>query len=126
MDAESKLIISRVVGKRSPAITYQFIRDLNFQAASGMAPNSRRTAGWGPYLKAVLSYFGGDADFAQLLKIMVVFQNQPSQPTPYLASSRKGSKSDKCVLEKNRKSEGGNCATLCSLQSLPPAQQVYE
>jgi len=63
IDAESKLIISWVAGKRSPAITYQFIRDLNFAAASGLAPQLT-TDGGGPYLKVVESYFGSDVDFA--------------------------------------------------------------
>ncbi len=47
MDAESKLIISWVVGKRSPAITYQFIRDLNSRLPWGWRPQLT-TDGWGP------------------------------------------------------------------------------
>jgi IS1 family transposase len=67
MDADSKLMISWLVGRRSAAAAREFMQDLHGRLANRVQIT---TDGFGPYLSAVEGAFGwGGADFAQLVKI---------------------------------------------------------
>jgi transposase-like protein/IS1 family transposase len=68
MDADTKLVFSSLVGKRSPVNTYTFMRDVCSRTAWGWKPQLT-TDGWGPYVGAVDATFGNEVDFAQLIKI---------------------------------------------------------
>ncbi len=68
MDADTKLVFSWLVGKRSPVNTHTFMRDVYARTAWGWRPQLT-TDGWGPYVPAVAQTFGLDVDFAQLIKI---------------------------------------------------------
>jgi IS1 family transposase len=66
MDAESKLTISYMVGLRNAAYAKAFMRDV----ASRLARKVQLTTdGLKVYLDAVEDAFGGDIDYAQLVKI---------------------------------------------------------
>lgn len=68
LDAQTKLVVAYLIGKRTPANTYWFVRDLY----SRMAPLHRpqiTTDGWGPYIRAIEDTWGADCDYAQLIKI---------------------------------------------------------
>jgi IS1 family transposase len=67
MDADSKLMICWLVGRRSADAAREFIRDLHGRLATRVQIT---TDGYGPYLSAVEKTFGwAGADFAQLVKI---------------------------------------------------------
>jgi IS1 family transposase len=67
MDADSKLIVCWLVGKRTPENAHRFIRDLASRLSSRVQIT---TDGYSPYISAVEGAFGWDgADFAQLVKI---------------------------------------------------------
>jgi IS1 family transposase len=67
MDADSKLMISWLVGRRSPQAAREFVADLSGRLANRVQIT---TDGYGPYLSAVERAFGwAGADFAQLVKI---------------------------------------------------------
>lgn len=66
IDADSKLIISYLVGGRDAEYAYEFMQDV----ASRLANRVQLTSdGHGPYLGAVEDAFGDDVDFATLVKI---------------------------------------------------------
>jgi transposase-like protein/IS1 family transposase len=68
LDAESKLIVSHVIGKRNRETTYRFLVDLRDRLAE-----DRRfqltTDGFHFYQRGVEDVFAGQADFAQLVKL---------------------------------------------------------
>jgi len=66
MDAETKLVPCWLVGPRNSQAASEFIHDL-----AGRLSNKVQltTDGHKPYLEAVESAFGGDIDYAQLVKI---------------------------------------------------------
>lgn len=66
LDPDTKLIVSFLVGRRDYAYAEAFINDLAGRLASRV---QLTTDGYKPYLKAVDAAFGGDIDFAQLVKI---------------------------------------------------------
>jgi IS1 family transposase len=66
MDAETKLIISYRVSKRSPVNTHWFVKDL-YSRIIGRPQVT--TDGYGPYIRAIEDHFGSDVDYAQLMKI---------------------------------------------------------
>jgi len=68
MDADSKMVLSWLVGKRNPANTYVFMKDVYNRTAWASRPQIT-TDGWGPYVRAVDDSFGTECDFAQLVKI---------------------------------------------------------
>lgn len=68
MDADTKLVFSWLVGKRTTANTIAFMRDLYSRTAWGLWPQLT-TDGWGPYRLAVNATFHQSVDFAQLQKI---------------------------------------------------------
>ena len=66
MDADTKLVISYLVGKRDPTTTYRFMDDLKERLATRV---NLTTDGFRPYLRAVEDTFGADVDYAQLVKL---------------------------------------------------------
>jgi IS1 family transposase len=67
MDADSKLMICWLVGRRSPQAAREFVADLSERLANRVQIT---TDGYGPYVNAVDRAFGwAGADFAQLVKI---------------------------------------------------------
>jgi len=66
MDADTKLVISHYVGKRDQTSTHYFMRDLSARVVTRI---QLTTDGFKPYLRAVEDSFGGDVDFAQLIKV---------------------------------------------------------
>ena len=66
LDADTKLVISHLVGKRDSKSTYYFMRDLRARVTTRI---QLTTDGFRPYLTAVEDTFGGDVDYAQLIKV---------------------------------------------------------
>jgi IS1 family transposase len=66
MDADTKLVASYYVGKRTVPNTRLFIRDLHERLANQI---QLTTDGFNYYRKAVEEVFGLDVDFAQLIKL---------------------------------------------------------
>jgi len=66
MDAETKLVPCWLVGPRNTEAAMEFIHDLASRLANKV---QLTTDGHRPYLEAVESAFGGDIDYAQLVKI---------------------------------------------------------
>ena len=66
MDADSKLVISYLVGKRDPTSAFYFMSDLKERLATRV---QLTTDGFRPYLPAVEDTFGADVDYAQLVKL---------------------------------------------------------
>jgi len=66
IDADSKLIVSWLVGGRDAGYAHEFMQDV----ASRLANRVQLTSdGHKPYLEAVESAFGADVDYATLIKI---------------------------------------------------------
>lgn len=66
MDAETKLVPCWLVGPRNTEAAMEFIHDLASRLANKV---QLTTDGHRPYLEAVESAFGGEIDYAQLVKI---------------------------------------------------------
>ncbi len=66
MDADSKLVISHLVGKRDAATAFYLIQDLKDRVAHRI---QLTTDGFRPYLMAVEDNFGADVDYAMLVKL---------------------------------------------------------
>jgi IS1 family transposase len=66
IDADSKLIISWMVGDRDAESASLFIQDLKGRLANRV---QLTTDGWHAYLDAVENAFGGDVDYAMLVKL---------------------------------------------------------
>lgn len=66
MDAETKLVASWMVGPRDAGIATYFLQDLAGRLKNRVQPT---TDGHRAYLTAVEDSFGGDVDYAQLVKI---------------------------------------------------------
>jgi IS1 family transposase len=75
IDAETKLVPSFVVGKRTNAITLAFLRDLRSRLADTRFQLT--TDGFHFYQLGVEDVFGGNADFAQLVKLFGDFGQGP-------------------------------------------------
>lgn len=65
LDADSKLIISYLIGGRDAEYAYDFMRDVADRLANRV---QLTTDGHGAYLNAVAETFGLDVDYAQLVK----------------------------------------------------------
>jgi transposase-like protein len=61
IDADTKLVISYLVGKRDARSTYYFMRDLRARVVTRI---QLTTDGFKPYINAVEDNFGADVDFA--------------------------------------------------------------
>lgn len=66
IDADSKLIISWLVGGRDAGVAYEFIEDLASRLTHRVQLS---TDGDRTYLDAVDAHFGGDIDYAMLIKV---------------------------------------------------------
>jgi len=66
MDAETKLVISHLVGKRHAATAFYLIQDLKQRLANRV---QLTTDGFKPYLNAVEDNFGADVDYGMLVKM---------------------------------------------------------
>ena len=66
IEAESKMILAYEVGDRSGATALEFMNDLRDRLANRV---QLTTDGHKAYLEAVESAFGGDVDYAQLVKL---------------------------------------------------------
>ncbi len=79
LDSESKLIISYMVGLRDAGYAHEFMRDV----ASRLARKVQLTTdGLSVYLDAVDDAFGGDIDYAQLIKIYGADKSGPGRYSP--------------------------------------------
>jgi len=74
IDADSKLMISYMVGDRSANAASEFMHDVAYRLANRV---QLTTDGHAAYLVGVESGFGSDVDFAQLIKI---YGNAPQGP----------------------------------------------
>ena len=75
IDADSKLVMSWLVGGRDGEYAMAFIDDLSRRLANRVQLTSD---GHKAYLEAVEGAFGGDVDYAQLIKL---YGNAPNGPT---------------------------------------------
>jgi len=66
LDADSKLIISYLVGLRDAGYAFHFMQDVASRLSNRV---QLTTDGFKPYLEAVEDTFGTDIDYAQLVKI---------------------------------------------------------
>jgi IS1 family transposase len=66
IDADSKLIVSWLVGGRDAGFAHAFMQDVAARLASRV---QLTVDGHKPYLQAVANAFGNDIDFAQLIKV---------------------------------------------------------
>jgi IS1 family transposase len=66
MDADTKLVISHLVGKRDATTAFYLISDLKDRLAHRI---QLTTDGFRPYLTAVEDNFGADVDYAMLVKL---------------------------------------------------------
>jgi IS1 family transposase len=67
LDAESKLIVSCVIGKRTAETTHRFLSDVKSRITD--ARFQLTTDGFHFYRRGVEDVFAGQADFAQLIKL---------------------------------------------------------
>jgi IS1 family transposase len=66
IDADTKLVISHLVGKRDGTTAFYLIQDLQSRLVSRV---QLTTDGFRPYLEAVEGNFGADVDYAMLVKV---------------------------------------------------------
>ena len=85
MDAETKLIASFCIGKRSIENTRALITDLHKRLANQI---QLTTDGFHFYTKVVEETFGLDVDFAQLVKLYGEYTSMELSDTPQAQSSR--------------------------------------
>ncbi len=84
MDADSKLMISWLVGERDAGYAAEFINDLAARLATRV---QLTTDGLKIYLEAIEGAFGADVDYAQLVKL---FGEAPEQEKRYSPSQCTG------------------------------------
>lgn len=88
IDADSKLIVSWLVGGRDSGYAHEFMQDV----ASRLANRVQLTSdGHKPYLEAVEGAFGADVDFATLIKI---YGNAPEGQRRYSPAVCTGARKD--------------------------------
>ena len=95
LDSDSKLIVSWLVGGRDGEYAISFMDDLRSRLANRV---QLTTDGHKAYLEAVEGAFGGDVDYAQLIKIY-------GEPTGQKGHERKYSPSE-CTGTRKRRVEG--------------------
>lgn len=97
IDADSKLIVSYLVGGRDAEYAYEFMQDV----ASRLANRVQLTSdGHGPYLGAVEDAFGDDVDFATLIKI---YGTAPEGQRRYSPAVCKGARKERVTGNPDRK-----------------------
>lgn len=96
IDADSKLIVSYLVGGRDAEYAHEFMQDV----ASRLANRVQLTSdGHGPYLGAVEDAFGDDVDFATLIKI---YGSAPEGQRRYSPAICKGARKDRVTGNPDR------------------------
>ncbi len=95
LDSDSKMILSYEVGDRSSATAIEFMDDLRSRLSNRV---QLTTDGHNAYLEAVEGAFGGDVDYAQLVKLY-------GEPTGRKGHERKYSPSE-CTGTLKRRVEG--------------------
>ena len=95
LDSDSKMILSYEVGDRSGATAIEFMDDLRSRLANRV---QLTTDGHKAYLEAVEGAFGGDVDYAQLIKLY-------GEPSGQKGQERKYSPSE-CTGTRKRRVEG--------------------
>ena len=76
IDADTRLILSFLVGKRDAEYAHEFIKDLRNRVAGR---TQLTTDGHRAYLTAIEKEFGGEADYAMLVKIYGAPQDKEGQ-----------------------------------------------
>ena len=66
IDTDTKLLVSWLIGGRDSSYAIEFMDDLRSRLANRVQLS---TDGYGAYLEAVDGAFGGDVDYAQLIKV---------------------------------------------------------
>jgi IS1 family transposase len=79
LDSDSKMMLTWWVGDRTRDTGYLFLRDLESRLANRIQLTSD---GHGAYLEAMDAAFGGDVDFAQLVKIYRETHHAPGRYSP--------------------------------------------
>lgn len=116
LDADSKLIVSYMVGDRSADAATEFMHDVAYRLATRV---QLTTDGHAAYLRAIEGAFGMDVDYAMLVKI---YGNAPSgpntryspaecigaKPTPIMGSPEPGHISTSYVERSNLSIRMGN------------------
>lgn len=92
LDADSKLIVSYLIGSREAECAYEFIQDVAARLANRV---QLTTDGHRPYLDAVEEAFGADVDYGMLVKI---YSETPDLKGP----ERKYSPGECCGTKKRR------------------------
>ena len=95
IDANNKMILSYEIGDRSGATAIEFMDDLRGRLANRV---QLTTDGLNAYLEAVEGAFGGDVDYAQLIKLY-------GEPTGQKGHERKYSPAE-CAGTRKRRVEG--------------------
>ncbi|MYN64955.1 MAG: IS1 family transposase [Acidobacteria bacterium] len=80
LDADSKMLISWVFGPRDSGSAYRLMHDLAFRVPGRVQLS---TDGFLAYLDAVESAFGGDVDFAQVIKAYGPAEGEPERERRY-------------------------------------------
>jgi IS1 family transposase len=80
MDADTKLVISHLVGKRNATTAYYLMQDLQSRLANRVQLTSD---GFRPYLGAVEDNFGADVDYAMLVKVYGTDSGEGEGPAWY-------------------------------------------
>ncbi len=89
IDSDSKMILSYEVGDRSGATAIEFMDDLRNRLANRV---QLTTDGHKAYLEAVEGAFGGDVDFAQLIKLYGDSTGQKGHEKKYSPAECTGTK----------------------------------
>lgn len=66
LDADTKLVVAYMVGKRTAQTAYYFIKDLSERLTGRVQLTSD---GWTPYVRPIEDIFGAGVDYAQLVKL---------------------------------------------------------
>lgn len=90
IDAESKLIISYMVGERNATYADLFMKDVAERLSNRV---QLTTDGLKVYIQAVENAFGADIDYAQLVKI---YGEAPGGEKRYSPAECTGTKKDRC------------------------------
>ena len=89
LDSNSKLIVSYMVGGRDSEYAIAFMDDLRARLSNRV---QLTTDGHGAYLEAVEGAFGGDVDYAQLIKIYGPLTGQKGHEKKYSPAECTGTK----------------------------------
>jgi IS1 family transposase len=100
IDADSKLMVSWLVGQRNEACAAEFINDLASRITGTV---QMTTDGLKLYLNAVEGAFGGDINYAMLTKLYGASGNDNSADTKYSPGRIKGSETAIISGEPDRK-----------------------